>query len=174
MHHALKGFTAASAFLVSGACASPQAPASNGFASSSARTVQPTLQDRVMRGRQVVMTTACADCHGGLSPANAGFLVGAKSNQDTILAGDLKTYAANLTPHPLNGTGRYTERQIFNAMRYGLRPETTPDVAITSFTPGRGISRRSPTTSRRQCRGRHGDTCPTTTYGRWLRTSSMV
>ncbi|MEP6591590.1 MAG: hypothetical protein ABJC19_10445, partial [Gemmatimonadota bacterium] len=30
------------------------------------------------------------------------------------------------------------ERQIFNALRYGLRPEDTPDVNITSTTPGQG------------------------------------
>jgi hypothetical protein len=34
--------------------------------------------------------------------------------------------------------GRYSERQIFNALRYGLRPENTPDVEITSNTPGVG------------------------------------
>jgi hypothetical protein len=34
--------------------------------------------------------------------------------------------------------GRYSERQIFNAMRYGLRIENTPDVEITSSTPGQG------------------------------------
>jgi hypothetical protein len=34
--------------------------------------------------------------------------------------------------------GRFTERQIFNALRYGLRPGETPDVEITSTTPGVG------------------------------------
>ncbi len=47
------------------------------------------------------------------------------------------------TPDPSNtlnatGIGRFTERQIFNALRYGLRPEDTPDVEITSTTPGTG------------------------------------
>src|SRR5258708_874493 len=36
------------------------------------------------------------------------------------------------------GMGRFTERQIFNALRYGLRPGETPDVEITSSTPGQG------------------------------------
>ena len=36
------------------------------------------------------------------------------------------------------GLGRFSERQIFNAIRYGLRPGETPDVEITSTTPGQG------------------------------------
>ena len=44
----------------------------------------------------------------------------------------------NITPDNETGIGRYTERQIFNALRYGLRPEETPDVVITSGTPGQG------------------------------------
>jgi hypothetical protein len=43
----------------------------------------------------------------------------------------------NLTPHA-TGIGGYTDRQLFNAMRYGLRPSTTPDVEITSTVPGQG------------------------------------
>jgi hypothetical protein len=44
----------------------------------------------------------------------------------------------NLTPDNTTGIGRFTERQIFNALRYGLRPGDTPDVEITSMTPGKG------------------------------------
>jgi hypothetical protein len=29
-------------------------------------------------------------------------------------------------------------RQIYNALKHGLRPEDTPDVAITGDTPGKG------------------------------------
>jgi hypothetical protein len=48
------------------------------------------------------------------------------------------TRPRNLTPDNATGLGRFTERQIFNALRYGLRPEDTPDVDITSTTPGQG------------------------------------
>ena len=48
------------------------------------------------------------------------------------------THPRNLTPDNETGMGRFTERQIFNALRYGLRPEDTPDVEITSTTPGVG------------------------------------
>ncbi len=52
--------------------------------------------------------------------------------------GPFKTRARNLTPDNETGLGRFSERQIFNALRYGLRPGETPDVVITSTTPGKG------------------------------------
>jgi hypothetical protein len=52
--------------------------------------------------------------------------------------GPFKTRPRNLTPDNATGMGRFTERQIFNAIRYGLRPGETPDVEITSTTPGQG------------------------------------
>jgi len=54
------------------------------------------------------------------------------------MVGPFITRARNLTPDNETGLGRFTERQIFNALRYGLRPGETPDVEITSMTPGQG------------------------------------
>lgn len=126
--------------LVSLASCTNQPQASSSLASGSPRGIASTqsLQDRVMLGRAVVTSSGCGDCHGGTSPANAGWLVGSKSEADTSLVDGFKTYAANLTPDPTTGVGRYTDRQIFNALRYGLRPSTTPDVEITSSVPGQG------------------------------------
>lgn len=102
-------------------------------------TAEQSLQAKVLRGRAVVVSSACGDCHGGGYPGGAGWLAGAKSATDTLLAAEtFKTYARNLTPDSATGTGRYTDRQIFNALRYGLRPEATPDVEITSSVPGQG------------------------------------
>jgi MFS family permease len=50
----------------------------------------------------------------------------------------------NLTADKDTGTGRFTDQQIFNALRYGLRPEDTPDVKITSRTPGQGNFPKEP------------------------------
>lgn len=114
----------------------PGAPAASSGAS--AVTIARPLADRVAHGRLVVMTTACSDCHGGTpNPESENWLVGARAETDTLLAGPFRTYAANLTPD-MTGVGRYTERQIFNALRYGLRPSETPDVTITSTVPGQG------------------------------------
>lgn len=103
----------------------------------SSKAADPDLQ-LVLRGRQLVVEHACGDCHGGANnPAAQGWLQGARDT-DTFMVGPFRTYPRNLTPDVETGTGRYTERQIFNALRFGLRPSKTPDVDITSNVPGQG------------------------------------
>lgn len=98
----------------------------------------PTLS-QILHGRQLVITHDCGGCHGGsANPAAAGWLAGKSGEEDAEQIGPFKAYARNLTPDPDTGLGRYSERQLFNALRYGLRPKTTPDTAITSSTPGQG------------------------------------
>ena len=93
----------------------------------------------VMNGRQQVIEHGCADCHGGgPNPAADGWLAGMKDTLGQFRIGPFITRPRNLTPDNLTGLGRFTERQIFNAIRYGLRPGETPDVEITSTTPGQG------------------------------------
>lgn len=98
----------------------------------------PPTQEQVSLGRQVVLTRDCNACHGGQSPASEGWLAGKSDPREALPVGDLVTRPRNLTPDPETGTGRYSERQLFNALRYGLRPEDTPDVEITSDVPGQG------------------------------------
>ena len=106
--------------------------------------------EQVRLGRQIVLTHACGGCHGGFdNPAGKGWLAGLMSPTEPFHVGACTltnptaqpcyiTRARNLTPDNATGLGRFTERQIFNALRYGLRPEDTPDVEITSTTPGQG------------------------------------
>ena len=104
-----------------------------------ANEVGAATDEQLRRGRTLVITHACGDCHGGYdNPAADGWLVGARTPADTFMAGPFITRARNLTPDNETGLGRFTERQIFNALRYGLRPGETPDVEITSMTPGQG------------------------------------
>lgn len=96
-------------------------------------------QGDVIRGRYSVITHACGDCHGGFSnPAAPGWLAGDVSPDMEFKIGPFTTRPRNLTPDNATGLGRFTERQIFNALKYGLRPGETPDVDITSTTPGKG------------------------------------
>ncbi|HEX6644780.1 MAG TPA: c-type cytochrome [Gemmatimonadales bacterium] len=127
------GLATAVAVAAAGAAGAP-----NGDAGS-ARAEVDTLKDRVLRGRQLVIEHACGDCHGGGSnPASPGWLLGVTDSLQIFQIGPFKTRPRNLTPDNTTGIGRFSERQIFNALRYGLRPGETPDVEITSSTPGRG------------------------------------
>jgi mono/diheme cytochrome c family protein len=98
-------------------------------------------EDQIREGRYIVINHGCGDCHssGMPSPAAAGWLAGINETPDAVFQiGPFKTRPRNLTPDNTTGIGRFTERQIFNALRYGLRPGETPDVDITSTTPGQG------------------------------------
>jgi mono/diheme cytochrome c family protein len=96
-------------------------------------------RDRLERGRKLTITMACGDCHGAIdNPAAEGWMVGGRTPSDTFQIGPFVTRARNLTPDSATGIGRYTERQLFNALRYGLQPAATPDVEITSTVPGQG------------------------------------
>ena len=106
---------------------------------------------QVLHGRTLVLQHGCADCHGGRPVGSEGFLAGYRPDNVPpleFLIGPcavqpgatpcFRTRPRNLTPDNTTGLGRFSERQIFNALRYGLRPGETPDVEITSSTPGQG------------------------------------
>ncbi|MGE5749446.1 MAG: c-type cytochrome [Gemmatimonas sp.] len=118
-------------------------PASNAYAKGQSKAPQ------VAQGRFLVISHNCGGCHGGGSdPSAKGWLAGVMSPDMEFKIGPCLldpnakpcfiTRPKNLTPDNATGTGRFTERQIFNALRFGLRPEETPDVEITSMTPGQG------------------------------------
>jgi mono/diheme cytochrome c family protein len=97
--------------------------------------------EQVLRGRHLVLTRDCGACHGGgADPAAEGWLAGGVQQP----AAGLALHTPNLTPDSETGIGRYTDRQIFNALRWGLRPGSTPDVEITSAAPGEGNHPREP------------------------------
>lgn len=93
----------------------------------------------VREGRMLAINHGCGDCHGGYdNPAAIGWLNGVRTEQQIFQIGPFKTYPRNITPDNATGIGRFSERQIFNALRFGLRPGETPDVEITSSVPGQG------------------------------------
>jgi mono/diheme cytochrome c family protein len=125
------------------------------------RPTNPSVDmQKVLRGRHVAIQHDCGACHGGLgNPANNGWLAGvgvapgttefpAGPPDQPAISGPCSAQSAgtkcwmmrprNLTPHATTGIGQYTDRQLFNALRYGLRPSTSPDVEITSSVPGQG------------------------------------
>ena len=116
----------------------------------SSSNVRGTAPDKmILEGRNLVLNHGCGGCHGGNDvPSSPGWLAGKTQDFQEFLIGPcaftpgatpcFHTRPRNLTPDNETGLGRFTERQIFNALRYGLRPEDTPDVKITSMTPGEG------------------------------------
>jgi mono/diheme cytochrome c family protein len=101
--------------------------------------------EQVLRGRQLVIQNNCGACHNAGNPAAVNdptdprWLAGLAPGATGFLElGKYRTNARNLTPDNLTGLGRISARQIFNALRYGLKPGDTPDVLITSNTPGEG------------------------------------
>jgi mono/diheme cytochrome c family protein len=97
------------------------------------------FDEQVLNGRRLVIGHGCGDCHGGWpNPAAEGYLAGHSEADQVEMVGPFHTWPANITPDVETGIGRYSERQIFNALRFGLRPSATPDVEITSHVPGQG------------------------------------
>ena len=100
---------------------------------------------KVVAGRALVLSHACGDCHGGgNNPAAEGYLAGLRDTTQQFRIGPFITRPRNLTPDNTTGLGRFSERQIFNALRFGLRPGETPDVEITGNTPGQGNFPQNP------------------------------
>lgn len=98
---------------------------------------------QVQHGRAIVTSIDCAGCHsrGKNDPSDPNWLSGYKTGDQSgsfSFGPGVTTYAANLTPDATTGLGRFTDRQVYNALKFGLDPEDTPSVVITSTTPGTG------------------------------------
>lgn len=139
-------FASLMAALAAVACS---APGSRPDAASMASPVPPEVgaglpfgaptRAQLLRGRELAINRDCGACHGGYAnPAAEGWLAGKSADSDAVPVGPYRAWARNLTPDDTTGLGRVTSRQIFNALRYGLRPATTPDLEITSAVPGKG------------------------------------
>jgi hypothetical protein len=116
-------------------CAQP-APSPGRVEISAAGTLVST---DVERGRLLTFHHGCGDCHGGYAnPDSEWYLAGFRTPEQEYQIGPFKVYPRNITPDSATGIGAFSERQIFNALRYGLRPGETPDVEITSRVPGQG------------------------------------
>jgi mono/diheme cytochrome c family protein len=103
----------------------------------------PVTLEQVARGRALVTGSICANCHnaGRTDPGDPQWLAGfvtSRTGPGKFQIGSFTTYARNLTPDNATGLGRISARQIFNSLRYGLKPGDTPDVVITSDVPGQG------------------------------------
>ena len=82
---------------------------------------------QVLRGRYLVTSSGCADCHNRNSddPNDpmwlAGYTPGTPGQPFEV--GPFKTYPANLTPDVETGLGSWSTQDIFNALRNGMDDE---------------------------------------------------
>ena len=94
---------------------------------------------QVLRGRAPVIDHACGDCHGGFSnPSAEGWLAGTRDTASDFKIGPFVTRPRNLTPDNTTGSGGLASGRSSTPSGYGLRPGETPDVTISSTTPGQG------------------------------------
>src|SRR5207244_11680041 len=79
-------------------------------------------ESQIERGRYLVDTlAACGNCHTPKGPN--GPLPGKKfAGGDVIKHADFTAVTPNITPDPETGIGRWTDHQIFLAIREGRRP----------------------------------------------------
>ncbi|HEU4609047.1 MAG TPA: cytochrome c, partial [Chitinophagaceae bacterium] len=89
----------------------------------------------ISRGRHLVYGPGhCVDCH---SVANADSIL--KTGHDVPLIGGFKfdlpvgvIYSKNITPDPETGIGKFSDREIARALRYGVHPNGEP---VYDFMP---------------------------------------
>jgi hypothetical protein len=142
------GLTMVMGAMVGCAGSGPASPAEGGRSEFASTRNSQSSDEQILLGRSLVLNHDCGGCHGGPTPDSPNWLAGMKTPDQAFLIGPCAltpgaqpcytTRPRNLTPDNSTGLGRFTERQIFNALRYGLRPEDTPDVEISSSTPGVG------------------------------------
>jgi len=80
-------------------------------------------ETQIQRGRYLVDTlAACGNCHtprGPNGPQMDKYLAGG----DHIRHKDFDAVSANITPDPETGIGRWSDAQLFKAIREGQRPD---------------------------------------------------
>ena len=80
-------------------------------------------ETEVERGRYLVETlAACGNCHTPKGP-NGPVLSKKFAGGDVIQHADFTAVTPNITPDPETGIGRWTDHQIFMAIREGIRPD---------------------------------------------------
>jgi mono/diheme cytochrome c family protein len=89
-------------------------------------TTEVSLAENLARGRTITYSSGCVDCH------TPGTFYGAPDTTRYLSGSELGwegpwgvTYPRNLTPDKETGIGSWTEEQIINAVRTGVRPDGT-------------------------------------------------
>ena len=116
--------TALAVVALSSACA--RGGATGAASSSSGASVMLASRDvdaAVARGRQLVLSHACGDCHGGVvNPDSPVWLSGARTAQDEERVGPFVMRPSNLTPDSATGIGKFSLADFTKSVREGVTP----------------------------------------------------
>jgi|GEM_PF-100642 len=93
----------------------------------------PASDDPVERGAYLARAGNCVSCHTEDTEARSGFMAGGKEIESPFGT----FYGTNITPHPEDGIGRWTEEDLRRSLREGRGPDGThyyPVFPYTAFT----------------------------------------
>ena len=117
-------FLAAALGLIGLASCTAKAPESGGTAATPAAMTQ---EQKIARGKYLVVIQNCIDCHTPGVFYNAPDTTRWMSGSDIGWMGPWgTTYAANLTPDMETGIGSYSEDDIVNVFRHGIKKSGAP------------------------------------------------
>jgi mono/diheme cytochrome c family protein len=101
--------------------------AQNTTTTDSTSTVSMTPEQKLARGQYLTVVVGCNDCH------TPGALFGAPDMRRQLAGSELgwtgpwgTSYPANLTPDSSTGIGKYSEDDIVNTIRKGVKPSGAP------------------------------------------------
>lgn len=93
----------------------------------------PASDDPVERGAYLARAGNCVSCHTEDTEARSGFMAGGKEIESPFGT----FYGTNITPHPEDGIGGWTEEDLQRSLREGRGPDGThyyPVFPYTAFT----------------------------------------
>jgi len=81
-------------------------------------------QQRLERGRYLMSSiAACGNCHTPRGPDGATLRELELAGGPPVKEPPFDAFPSNITPHKLNGVGKWTDAQLKRAIREGLRPD---------------------------------------------------
>jgi mono/diheme cytochrome c family protein len=120
-------FVAAALGLIGLASCAPKAPEGGSAPGTAAAPAAMTQEQKIARGKYLVVVENCIDCHTPGTFYNAPDTTRWLSGSEIGWVGPWGTsYAANLTPDMETGLGAYTEDDIVNVFRHGMKKNGTP------------------------------------------------
>ncbi|MCB9569712.1 MAG: c-type cytochrome [Myxococcales bacterium] len=103
-------------------------------------TGEPPLPEPVAEGKYLVELAHCGDCHTPLGadgrPDQSKLFAGGRAYAALPFQGEGQVWSANLTPHPTNGIGKYSDDELMTAITELDKRDGTAIVGPMTFYVG--------------------------------------